>query len=135
MRGESRPRLSEPYLGEPEWLELSDATEDLLCGDSTKTKGSNASAGFIDCRLAARDVGGCRDPFKPLEPFIESFINTWRGRTPSSRLVRRPESSGRGTVSPWGLREDGMPADGGAESGSERAWRDIDWGRGGTIGS
>ena len=99
-RGESRPRLSETYLGEPEWLESIDATDDLLCGDSTKTEGSNANAGFIDCRLAARDIGGCREPFRPLEAFMESFINTWRGRTPSSRLVRRPQSSGRGTVSP-----------------------------------
>ena len=135
-RGESRPRLSETYLGEPERLELIEVTDDLLCEDSIKTEGSKAIAGFIDCRFAARDVGGCKEPFKPLaRGLAESFINTCRGRTPSSRLVRRLESSGRGTVSPGGRKEGGILADGGAESGSERAWRDIDWGNGGTIES
>ena len=102
-RGESRVRLSETYLGDSERLELSEVTEDLLCEDSMKTEGSKAIAGFIDCRFAARDVGGCREPPKPLTlALAESFISTCRGRTPSSRLVRRPESSGRGTVSPGG---------------------------------
>ena len=124
------------YLGEPEWLELTEVTEDLLCEDSIKTEGSKAIAGFIDCRLAARDVGGCKEPFKPLvEALAVSFINICRGRTPSSRLVRRPESSGRGTVSPGDRKDDGVLADRGAESDNERAWRDIDWGNGGTIES
>jgi hypothetical protein len=96
-------RPSETYLGESEWLELSEVTEALFCGDSIKAEGSKAIAGFIDCRLAARDVGGCKEPFKSFaEVLVESFINICRGRTPSSRLVRRPESSGRGTVSPGG---------------------------------
>ena len=135
-RGESRPRLSGTCLGEPEWLELIEVTDDLLCEDSMKVEGSKAIAGFIDCRLAARDVGGCKEPFKPLaEALTESFINTCRGRTPSSRLIRRPESSGRGTVSPGDRRDEDVLADGGAESNGERAWRDIDWGNGGTTES
>jgi len=100
-----------------------------------KTEGSKAIAGFIDCRLAARDVGGCKEPFNPLVVFVESFISTCRGRTPSSRLVRRPESSGSGTVSPGGRKDDGVLADGGAESDIERAWRDVDWGNGGAAES
>lgn len=84
-RGESRPRLSEAYLGEPGWLELVEATEDLFCEDSIKTEGSKAIAGFIDCRLAARDVGGCNEAFNPLvEVLTVSFINICKGRTPSS---------------------------------------------------
>jgi len=135
-RGESRPWPSEAYPVEPERLELIEATEDLLCEGSIKAEGSKAIAGFIDCRLAARDVGGCKEPFKPLaDALAESFINTCRGRTPSSRLVRRPVSPGRGTVSPGDRKDDGVFADGGADSDSERAWRDIDWGNGGTIGS
>jgi hypothetical protein len=100
-----------------------------------KTEGSKAIAGFIDCRLAERDVGGCKEPLDPLVVFAESFISTCRGRTPSSRLVRRPESSGRGTVSPGGRKDDGVLADGGAESDNERTWRDVDWGNGGTVES
>jgi hypothetical protein len=113
--------VSEAYLGESERLELSEVTEDLRWGGSIKTEGSKAIAGFIDCRLAARDVGRCKEPLRPLvEVVTESFINTCRGRTPSSRLVRRPESSGRGTVSPGGRYDDGILVDGGADSGVER---------------
>ena len=132
--GESRPRLSETYLEESERLELTEVMEDLLCGDSIKTEGSKAIAGFIDCRLAARDVGGCKEPPKPFEDvFAGSFISICRGRTPSSWLVRRPVSSGRGTVSPGDRNDEGILADGGAESDNERAWRDTDWGNGGVI--
>ena len=117
-------------------MELTDVTDDLLCEGSIKTEGSKAIAGFIDCRLAARDVGGCKEPLKLLaEVLAESFINACRGRTPSSRLARRPESSGRGIVSPRERKDDGVFADGGTESDSERAWRDIDWANGGTIKS
>ena len=135
-RGESRPGLSDTYLGEPERFELVEVTEDRFREGSIKTEGSKAIAGFIDCRLAARDVGGCKEPFKPLaEGPAESFINTCRGRTPSSGLVCRPGSSGMGTVSPGDRKDDGILVDGGAESDSERAWRDVDWGNGGAIKS
>lgn len=102
-RGESRVRQSGAYLGESDRLEFNEVTEDLLWDDSMKTEGSKAIAGLIDCLLAARDVGGCKEPFGPLaKVLVESFISICRGRTPSSRLVRRSESSGRGTVSPEG---------------------------------
>ena len=88
-RRESRPGLSDTCLGELERLELVEVTEDRFCEGSIKTEGSKAIAGFIDCRFAARDVGGCKESFKPLvEALAGSFINTCRGRTPLSRLVR-----------------------------------------------
>ena len=64
-RGESRVRPSGTCLGESEGLELSEVTEDLFCEGSMKTEGSSTMAGFIDCRLAARDVGSCKEPFEP----------------------------------------------------------------------
>lgn len=129
-------RLSEVHLGEPERPESREATEDLLWGDSMKTEGSKAIAGFIDWRLAARDVGGCKEPLKPFaRALAESFINICSGRTPSSRLVRRSESSGRGTVSPEGRYDGGILADGGADSEGERARREIDRGNGGAVES